>query len=180
MAKRYVAFLRAINVGGHTVRMNELREHFEDLGFEDVATFIASGNVIFEAAGGGRRLETRIEHHLEERLGYEVATFVRSIDELEAIPANVPFAPGEIQGDGHRLYVGFLREPPASAATDAVRALASDVDALDVVGRELYWLSRVSMRDSPVTGVRLEKVIGGPATLRNINTVNRLIAKYGR
>jgi uncharacterized protein (DUF1697 family) len=180
MAKRQVAFLRAINVGGHTVRMNELREHFEDLGFDDVATFIASGNVIFEAAGGGRRLETRIERHLEERLGYEVATFVRSIDELEAVPADVPFAPGEIDGDGHRLYVGFLRESPGSAATAAVRALASDVDALDVVGRELYWLSRVSMRDSPVTGARLEKLIGGPATLRSINTVNRLIAKYGR
>jgi uncharacterized protein (DUF1697 family) len=179
MANRYVAFLRAINVGGHTVRMTELRGHFEDLGFDDVATFIASGNVIFEAGGGGRRLETRIERHLEERLGYEVVTFVRTIDELGTIPDNVPFPASEIEGDGHRLYVGFLREPPGDVAIDRVRALKSDVDALDIVGRELFWLSRVSMRDSAVTGARLEKLIDGPATLRNINTVNRLIAKYG-
>lgn len=180
MANRYVAFLRAINVGGHTVRMDELRGHFEELGFGAVTTFIASGNVIFEAAAGGRRLETGIERLLEERLGYEVATFVRTLDELGAVAANVPFPAGEIEGDGHRLYVGFLRKAPGDTTIDRVRALTSDVDSLDVVGRELYWLSRVSMRDSPVTGARLEKLIAGPTTLRNINTVNRLIAKYGR
>lgn len=180
MANRYVAFLRAINVGGHTVRMEDLRAHFEALGFAGVATFIASGNVIFEAGGaGGRKLETRIERHLEEALGYEVATFIRTIPELASIPSNQPFQPSELAGEGHRLYVGFLRSEPPASGKRAVLELSSDVDTLSVVGRELYWLSRVSMRDSPVTGARLEKLIGGPATLRNINTVNRLISKYG-
>jgi uncharacterized protein (DUF1697 family) len=70
---RYVAFLRAINVGGHIVKMDALRRHFASLGFDDVETFIASGNVIFQSRStAAAALERRIEACLEERLGYEV------------------------------------------------------------------------------------------------------------
>ena len=71
---QYIAFLRAINVGGHIVKMDELRRLFTELGFANVATLIASGNVIFQtdAAGDGRDLEWRIERHLQQALGYDV------------------------------------------------------------------------------------------------------------
>ena len=82
---RYIAFLRAINVGGHTVKMDALRELFEALGFEQVETFIASGNVIFETTETDTAaLERRIETHLQAALGYAVATFLRSDAEVAA------------------------------------------------------------------------------------------------
>ncbi len=76
---RTIAFLRAINVGGHTVKMDVLRRHFELLGYTDVETFIASGNVIFTAPShNAQMLEMTIENKLREALGYEVATFLRT------------------------------------------------------------------------------------------------------
>lgn len=179
MAKRCIAFLRAINVGGHTVRMEALREHFEALGLSGVSTFIASGNVIFDGPAGGRALESRIERHLESGLGYEVATFIRTIGQLEAVAAGQPFAAADIEREGHRLFVGFLRAEPDAATRESVVALSSDTDDLRIDGRELYWLCRVPMRDTRITGALLEKRIGGPTTLRNINTVHRILAKYG-
>jgi uncharacterized protein (DUF1697 family) len=66
---RYIAFLRAINVGGHTVKMDVLRQHFAALGFSNVETFIASGNVVFETtAKNTRTLEQKIEKHLRAAL----------------------------------------------------------------------------------------------------------------
>src|SRR4030095_12804333 len=80
---RYVAFLRAINVGGHIVKMDQLRKLFTQLGFTDVETFIASGNVLFTSPSkSGAALEAKIEKHLKAALGYEVATFVRTATEV--------------------------------------------------------------------------------------------------
>ena len=98
---RYVAFLRAINVGGHTVKMDRLRALFEELKFANVETFIASGNVLFDSASKSTdAMETRIERHLEKALGYEVATFVRPLASLAAVssvsmrPASSTTLPG--------------------------------------------------------------------------------------
>ena len=74
---KYIAFLRAINVGGHTVKMDALRQLFESLGFSNVETFIASGNVTFEAkVGNTKALEKKIETCLRETLGHKVTTFI--------------------------------------------------------------------------------------------------------
>ena len=101
MMPRYIAFLRAINVGGHTVKMDVLRQHFEALGFSQVETFIASGNVVFETtAKNTRTLEKKIEQQLRAALGYEVATFIRTTAELAAIAQYQPFPPAQ-QGSGH-------------------------------------------------------------------------------
>src|ERR1700761_1452901 len=86
ISQRLIAFLRAINVGGHTVTMTRLRQEFEALGLKDVETFIASGNVIFSARQADTAaLAKKIETHLRKALGYEVATFVRTCDEVAAI-----------------------------------------------------------------------------------------------
>ncbi len=89
---RFVAFLRAVNVGGRVVKMGELRTLFESLGLRSVETFIASGNVIFESNGRSvPSLERRIEDHLRKALGYEVKTFVRTDAEVAAIAKYKPF-----------------------------------------------------------------------------------------
>jgi uncharacterized protein (DUF1697 family) len=173
---RQFAFLRAINVGGRTVRMETLRELFTALGASNVETFIASGNVVFDTRSrGGRTLEAKIETHLRAGLGYDVATFLRTPDELHAIARQPAFEPGNAAGG--TVYVMFLGSPVSGSAGAAVAALRNASDDFHVDGREIYWLRR--SRDSPFTGNGLEKAIGMPGTMRNMNTVHRLIAKYG-
>ena len=115
MAK-YIAFLRAINVGGHVVKMDQLRELFVQLGFENVETFIASGNVIFDSKSTAKSLEQKIEKHLKQSLGYEVRTFIRSTKELAAINQYRSFGEDELNAEGNTLYVGFLAERPGDEA----------------------------------------------------------------
>src|SRR5687768_4657369 len=111
---RYIAFLRAINVGGHTVKMDRLRQLFEELGFANVETFIASGNVIFETRSTKMpALEKKIERHLHAALGYEVTTFIRTPAELTAVAALQPFAPGDLAAPDHTAYVIFLAAAPS-------------------------------------------------------------------
>src|SRR5690348_3357996 len=114
---RYIAFLRAINVGGHTVKMDALRAHIQALGLQNVETFIASGNVIFESPEqDAQALEKRIEAHLKQALGYEVATFLRTPAELAAVAAYLPFAKRELALESNSLYVAFTYAAPGEEA----------------------------------------------------------------
>lgn len=177
---QHIAFLRAINVGGHTVKMDHLRRLFEEAGFSGVETFIASGNVIFESRlAAGRPLERRIESHLREALGYEVATFIRSPAELGTVAKYKPFAAAELNAEGNVLYIGFLLDEPSAAAKKKLLALAGDVDSFHISGREFYWLCRKKMSESRFSGAVLEKTLEMPATLRNSTTVRKMAALYG-
>ena len=172
---RHVALLRAINVGGHVVPMARLKQLFEELGFAGVETFIASGNVIFDARpGGAPALEKRIAAYLGQALGYEVATFLRSPVEMQAIAAHRPFAKA---APGSTLYIGFLGAAPGASAKREAAALATDMDEIQLNGRELYWRCRHTISKSTVSGARLEKALGQPATLRKSTTVEKLAAK---
>ncbi len=172
---RYVALLRAINVGGHTVEMKRLARLFEALRFEDVQTFIASGNVVFTAATGApAALEKRIAAHLEESLGYAVATFLRTPAEMRAIAGHRAF-PKPLAGS--TLYIGFLATRPGAAAARAVAALASPGNEFSVHDRTLYWRSTLGMGRNPISGAKLEKALGQPTTLRRDTTVEKLAQK---
>ncbi|CAN5826058.1 DUF1697 domain-containing protein [soil metagenome] len=176
---RYIAFLRAINVGGRTVKMDRLREVFEQLGLSNVETFIASGNVIFEfPAGDTPALERQIETLLQESLGYRVDTFVRSAAELAAIAAYEPFPASTLDAGDTTLYVSFLSDPPPQTARDNIFALQIPTDEFHIHERELYWLRHGKISDSTISGALLEKAVGMPATMRNANTIKRIIAKY--
>jgi uncharacterized protein (DUF1697 family) len=176
---RYVAFLRAINVGGHTVKMERLRALFEELGFEDVETFIASGNVVFQCPStDAADLERRIEAHLKAALGYAVATFLRTPREIGAAAAHQPFESPDPLAEGHALSVGFTRSAPGAEAREKVLALQTGTDEFAVHGREVYWLCRGRVSESKVTGARIEKALGLPATVRNVTTVRKLALKY--
>jgi uncharacterized protein (DUF1697 family) len=175
---RYIAFLRAINVGGRVVKMERLRELFESLGLSGVETFIASGNVIFETkAADAAALEARIERLLATELGYDVATFLRTTDELAAIAAHVPFAEAHPLPEGHALSVAFLKAAPDDARHAALLAHRSPTDELTVREREVWWWCRTRTSDSKLTNARLERAVG-PATVRNVTTVRKLAAKY--
>ena len=170
---KYVAFLRAINVGGHIVKMDRLQRLFEDNGCVEVQTVIASGNVIFQSPSRSETaLAAKIARGLEDGLGYPVATFLRTPAELAAAARRKPF-----EGDAPNLYVGFLASAPPAAAVRALRACATAVDDFRVVGRQVYWLCRTSFGQSEFTGARLEKVLGAATTVRNITTVRRIADK---
>ena len=176
---KFVAFLRAINVGNHTVKMDQLRRLFEELGLTNVETFIASGNVIFDAKPKDiRSLETKIEKHLEKALGYEVSTMVRSVEELAAIAEYEAFKKSELDNEGNTLFIGFLSAKPASEAAKKLMSLASEIDGFHLNQRELYWLYRRKNGESKFYGPILEKTVGVKATLRNANTIKRLVKKY--
>jgi len=175
---KYIAFLRAINVGGHTVKMDYLRKLFTGLGFRNVETFIASGNVIFDSdSKSSRALEKKIEACLLKALSYEVTTFVRSTAELADIAQHKPFPDSELSA-GHALYVGFMASEPSDTAKTKLLSLTTKVDDFRLNGREVYWLCRVKFGDSQISGALLAKTLGMPATLRNSTTVKKMAAKY--
>lgn len=170
---RYIAFLRAINVGGHVVKMDRLRTVFEAAGLENVETFIASGNVIFDSrARNAATLEKQIETALSKALGYEVTTFLRSPADVARAAEYEAF---DAVADDDSLFVGFLKEKPASANT--VVALSTPSDRFAVHDREVYWLRRKSS-ETVFSAARIEKALRMPMTMRNVTTVKKLAAKY--
>ena len=170
---RYVALLRAINVGGHVVKMDQLRKLFEPLPVSNVSTFIASGNVLFDASTRSvAALERKISKHLQQALGYEVGTYIRSAAEIAAVAAHVPFPRAELAA--HPLYVAFHNAEPSAEAMERVSALRTPDDEFDFLGRELYWLRRGNISDSKITGPMMVKALGLVGTMRNATTVRKL------
>ena len=173
---RYVAFLRAINVGGHVVKMDRLRALFDELRFRNVETFIASGNVLFDSSSQDTEaMERKIEKHLEKALGYEVVTFVRRMTDLAAVVSGHPFV--DVERNGHTLSVGFLKQPLRADALRVMQSIGTATDDFHVAGREAYWLCRGRMSESRLWGGALQKALGAPTTFRNMTTVKRLAAK---
>lgn len=176
---KYVAFLRAINVGGHTVMMDKLRRMFEAIGFTNVDTFIASGNVVFDSPSkSAAALEKKIEAHLRESLGYAVLTFIRTTTELASIAQYKPFTDAELSATGHSLYIAFVAASPNDATRHKLLSSATAVDDFHIAGREVYWLCRKSLGESVFSGPLLEKTLGMPATVRNSTTVRKMALKY--
>jgi uncharacterized protein (DUF1697 family) len=176
---RYIAFLRAINVGGHTVKMDRLRAIFESLGFANVETFIASGNVVFETAAlDTAALETRIATALQAALGFEVATFIRTEAELARIAAHEAFPPSAL-ATAQALNIAFLEGPLDAEAVRKLMVLKTEIDDFSTHEREVYWLCRKKQSESTFSNAVLEKTLSRQATFRGANTVQKMAAKYG-
>src|SRR5882672_6139618 len=173
---RFIAFLRAINVGGHVVKMDELRAMFESLGLAQVETFIASGNVIFETRSKDAGvLQKRIASHMQKSLGYEVGVFLRTDVEVAAIAEYKPFPDAAIKSAG-AFVVAFLGAAPSAAAKQSLMRNRSASDDFHVDGCQAYWLSRTNQSNSPFFKVGFDKALGMPATARSLTTVSKLAA----
>jgi uncharacterized protein (DUF1697 family) len=175
--KRYVAFLRGMNLGGRRIKNEELRRHFEEMGFEGVATF--RGNVLLSAAGreAEGKLEARVEAELDERLGYDVPVFLRSIDEVAAIAAQQPFDAKQVRKSKGKLQVSLLKKKPSAEAKKKALALATDEDLLAIEARELYWLPNGGISESDLDLKALDRALG-PGTIRTMGTIEQIAAKY--
>ena len=176
---RHIAFLRAINVGGHTVKMDRLRAIFESLDFANVETFIASGNVVFETTAlDTAALETSIATALQAALGYEVATFVRTEAELARIAAHEAFPPSDLAA-AQALNIAFLEGPLDAESVRKLMVLKTAIDDFAAHEREIYWLCLKKQSESTFSNAVLEKTLGRQSTLRGANTVQKMAAKYG-
>jgi uncharacterized protein (DUF1697 family) len=176
---RFVAFLRAINVGGgRTVKMQSLRQVFESLGFSKVATFIASGNVVFETTTKKTKtLERKIEKALKKALGYEVRTFVRGEAELVKIANCRPFPQSQFD-ETWQSNIIFLADNLNEKLKQSVNALGTNTDAFEVHGREIYWRRRRKQNGALFSTVPLEKILGPAFTVRGANTIKKIVSKY--
>jgi uncharacterized protein (DUF1697 family) len=172
-----IAFLRAINVGGHIVTMERLRGLFEELGLQGVETFIASGNVSFDGGkwneAGLRKL---IERHLQESLGYEVVAFLRRDRELEKLVKECPFSEGEVDA-AKALNVALLHAPLTVEAEARLQTRGTEVDAFRAKGREVWWLCQMKQSESKFSNTVFEKTLGLKTTFRGFSTLQRLAAK---
>ena len=171
--RSYAALLRGVNLGSHNkVSMADLRELFEALGHEDVATYVQSGNVVFKARGDAASISSGIERRIARDLGLDVAVILRSKTQLARIAATNPFVRKEREPT--RLHVTFLANTPPRAA---VRELSSGdfaPDALHVKGKEVYLHTPQGYGRTKLSGAFFEKRLGVVATTRNWRTVTRL------
>lgn len=168
---RYAAFLRGINVGGTRVTNERLRQPFAALGFENVETFRAAGNVVFDAAGtSATSLARQIEERLAADLGFTRAvTFVRTAAQMRALAAADPIPRRAEQ----KLHVMFLPRKP----DPKVLEFASESDPLALGPKELFWGPEGRMTDSEIDLAAMEKLVG-PWTMRTKGTVDQIAARY--
>jgi len=172
---KYVAFLRAINVGGHTIiKMTDLKQIFESLGLENVQTYIQSGNVIFETnKDDTASLEKRIEHQLEKLAGFKIQLFVRTIREVQSIASKSPFT---AQGN-ETVHVALLSKRPDKKGQQALMSVKSEADDFAVKGREVYNLRR-NREKSVFSNNFIEKILKMPSTTRNMTVIKKIAEKY--
>ncbi len=175
---RYVAFLRGINLGKRRLTMDRLKTIVESLGFENVATFIASGNVIFDARKqAASKLEERIAKGLEEALGYAVDTFVRPIEAVAAIAEAKVFP--QDGDEAYAINVSFLKEPLPDQIARDLEALEGPEDRFRVIGSEFYWLRRGRISDSEIWNTPAAKTLRLPtSSMRNLRSLRKLVAKF--
>jgi uncharacterized protein (DUF1697 family) len=174
----YAAFLRGMNIGGRRLTNDELRAHFVAMGFAEVATFRASGNVVFaadEQSPDGVR--ERIEQGLEAALGYAVPTFIRTAAEVTAIAAAAPFEIGRLRSSAGKLQVGLLADSPTPQARADALALAGETDGLVFEEREVYWLPSGGVLDSALDMTSMARLLG-TMTIRTKGTIELIAAKH--
>lgn len=173
--KKYIAFLRAINVGGYRkIKMQDLRDMFEAMGFGNVRTYIQSGNVIFDSDESDPKLLSQsIEKKIHSKFGHEVPVMIRTRDQLKNIIDQNPFKGQD--DDPFMLYVTFFLETPSKEKQQELKALSSDIEKFDFVNGELFSLIDKETDQKPnFSNNFVEKLIGIPGTGRNWRSVNKI------
>ena len=173
---QYVALLRGINVGGkNLIKMTDLKTSFEALGFENVSTYIQSGNVLFSAAGSDQaKLTKQIEEALSKTFNYQSRLVIRSHKQMKEIVVKAPKGFGSDQA-AYRYDVIFLKEPLTAAKAMKSVSVKEGVDQA-FAGKGVLYFSRLI---SKISSTHLTRIIGLPVyqsmTIRNWNTTTKLL-----
>ncbi len=168
----YVAFLRGINLGPtNKIAMPALRELATELGYTDVATYINSGNLIFDSTKKAATLEREIAAAITKRFGLRIDVTVRTPAQLKRILAENPYP----DGSPSQVTVAFLTKAAPATAQEKVAAMATEAEPFTFAGQDVY----VNYSNGLGTSKLAEKfsaVIGVSSTVRNINTVTKIVA----
>jgi uncharacterized protein (DUF1697 family) len=166
----FVALLRAVNVGGRKVPMSDLRKVVEGAGFDDVRTYIQSGNLVFTGKGRRADIEAKLEQVIGAKFRFEVPVVVRTAEEWSAIAASNPFpdAPPNV------VYAMVSKAPPALDAVKAIQARATGGELVRLEGEALWIHYPAGLGKSKITPTIIDKAVGSPTTARNVNTVHAL------
>jgi uncharacterized protein (DUF1697 family) len=166
---RIVAFLRAINVGGRFLKMAELAAHFSSLGLSNVATYINSGNVLFDSRVTRLdRLESTLERDLEPLLGFRSEVFLRTAGEVHAVADAAKAHRGHLRDEGE-VNVAFLRKPLEADQVATLASLRTDRDDFAHGDREIYWLCQGKQSESSFSNAVLERRLRLRTTFRRVS-----------
>ncbi len=170
---KYAAFLRGVNVGGVIVKMDKLKKTFETIGFTNVKTLLAIGNVLFTAPSASEStLVKKIETKLETAFGHEIGVLVRKVEELQRLAEAGPFAGIKITPET-RLFVTFLAEKKQSSLKIPYETPDKNCRIIRANGREVCSvLTRYRTVDLMSF---LEKEFGRKVTTRNWNTIEKIL-----
>lgn len=171
---KYVAFLRGINVGGKTIiKMEELRKVFSSLGFENVKSYIQSGNIVFETDETDEaKLTEKIANAVEANF-FKTPVMIRSIDEIKDAIANNPFADEEFEDKLFHLV--FLAEKLSDEKAEMLLSNNKDTEKFAVRNREVYCLLRDGVADSLLGKKYIDNKLKVAATARNWRTINKIL-----
>ena len=175
MAKK-ISILRGINVSGQKkIKMADLREHYEGLGFEDVTSYIQSGNVFFNTSiDDTSTLIKMIESMIAEKYGFEVPVIIRTADELANVIETNPHT--HVPEDKFNVYiVTFLGAEPTAEACAEIPAVGPAGEETAIIGREVYTFYPNGSGRSKMTTNYFEKKLGVTATARNWKSVRKLL-----
>jgi uncharacterized protein (DUF1697 family) len=171
---KYIAFLRAINIGGRNIKMAELAEHFKTIGYADAETVIQTGNVIFDTESqSAEALAADIEAKLEPLLGFKSEVFVRSAAEITAILAQAATLSPQVPANGE-LNVAFLSAPLTEAQATTLEGLTTKMDQFVVQGHEVYWLCQANQSASKFSNGVFEQKLKLRSTFRRLSVLTAL------
>lgn len=170
---RYVALLRAVNVGQAKLPMAELREVCAGLGWEKMATYIQSGNVVFEASGKPDALEAALEQAVTARFGFVRSVIVRSAKQWADYAAGSPF-PEQEADRPHYLLLGLAKAPAAAGAAETLEARGAAGEQVRQERDALWFFFPDGSGVSKLTPSSIDKAAGSPVTTRNWRTVLKL------
>ncbi|KAE9153844.1 hypothetical protein PF005_g1141 [Phytophthora fragariae] len=173
-SKKIVAFLRGVNVGGRVHSMKSIADALGETGLTNVETFLASGNIVFDAPdeASGLAVEHRVEAALEDLFGDHIPVLVRSMDEVAQLG-------DRIVKSATAVNVVLVKDKLTQEQRGILQALSTDADELELLDREFVWYSTTKLSESPLFKVAFDKKLGVPVTVRTVNTLRRIAKKFG-
>ena len=171
---RLIVLLRGINLGSRNrIAMPKLRELLEDAGFDDVQTYVQSGNVVLSSRAAAATVARRCERLIADELGLEIDVVVRTRNELATVVRRNPLA--DVAKNPKRYQVSFLDRKPPTAVLKKLEAVAAPSEQFAVIGREIYAWHPAGVARSKLWAMLAGRGLGVTATARNWTTVTKLL-----
>jgi uncharacterized protein (DUF1697 family) len=171
---RLVVLLRGVNLGSRNrISMPELRGALEDAGYDDVRTYLQSGNVVLTSTASAKKVARECERLIADRFGLEIGVVARTRNELAKVVMRNPFA--RVAKDPKRYQVSFLETKPATKVVRELESVAADREEIISIGREIYAWHPAGVARSKLWAQLAGKNLGVTATARNWTTVTKLL-----